>query len=216
MHNKTEIKFDPHLFVLPAFIPSSCLYPWTLKENTDDEGYCEVLCSSLGHTGASWMFFTPNSSTRTFSPFNLLSHCIISLSPSLHIPACSAVTTPRCICLSIFLPFSAVTLFFQTRSLVKGLCCNCTEAPACWNTVAPLAAVRWFIQWKTFYSLSTWLREPLGSYGIERWQRNLRLSVDVCLRLSLVYLHQLHLRILVRGRILKNESGGKHMTLALC
>lgn len=182
MHNEGDFMSDPHLCVLH---PSSLsrLYPWTLKGNTDDEVMRSLLLVTQSRSHI--MNIAETALHVPSPPFNLSSSCIILMSPiALHVVDCSAVTTPCSICLSIFLPFSAVTLFFQTRSLVKGLRCNCTEAPACWNTVAPLAAEHWFIWLKTFYSLAEWLREPLGPYRIEcLWQRNLRFSVDVSLRL---------------------------------
>ncbi len=177
---RRSFKFDPHLFVLPALIPSHARilgYRWW-----------GVMWSPLLVTQSFRhmvnILYPKQPYTHPTLLFNLLSSCIILISPSLYILNCSAVTTPCRICLSIFLSFSAVTLFSQTRSLVKGLHCNCTKAPACWNTVAPLAAVLWFIWLKTFYSLSKWLREPLGPYRIECvWQRNVRFSVHVLLRL---------------------------------
>lgn len=171
--NEEEYKFDPHLFVLPALIP-------LMFVSLDTEGeyrWWGVMWSPLLITQSFRLIVNilypkqPYTHTHTpYSPFNLLSSWIILVSPSLRILNVSVVSTPCSVCLSIFLSFSALTLFFLTRSFVKGLCCNCTKAqPA--ETLSPPLALHWFIWLKAFYSLSKWLREPLGPNRIEcLWQ----------------------------------------------
>lgn len=153
MHNEEGFKFDPHLLVLPALIPLTFV-------SLDTEGeyrWWGIMWSPLLITQSFRRIVNILYPKQLFEHppllFNRMSSWIIFKSPSLHILNYYAMTTPCSICPSIFPSFCTVTLFFQTRSLVKGLCCNCTKAPACWNAVTPLAAALWFIWLKTFYSL---------------------------------------------------------------